>query len=225
MKAVLYEIEISESTLHFTHGMNYSIFEIYIPKVKIFINHKGIWKYHLGRYKRAKKIKQIEVPDHTAKALANYLNFKKDVEKISSDILKNYSKGLKTTSEVEKKGTKFMSLSQTKKVPAKFLFRDKMNLKYYQKKILRLAKKKGFDQELFYLFGRMVQEGGEMLDAIWQGKSDEDVGEEFADIEHFVLQMLAHRPKIDPDKALNNKIESNYKNKKKTNVNGKMVRK
>ena len=77
-----------------------------------------------------------------------------------------------------------MSLSQTKKVPAKFLFRDKMNLKYYQKKILRLAKKKGFDQELFYLFGRMVQEGGEMLDAIWQGKSDEDVGEEFADIEH-----------------------------------------
>lgn len=228
MKGILYEIQISESWLHSSHGMSYSIFEIYVPKAKIFINHKGIWKYHAGRYKKAKKVKQIDVPDKTAKALTEYINFKKEVEKISSDILKNYSKGLKTTSDTirEKKHEKtFQPSSTTKKISVKKLFPDKMNLRDYQKKIRRLAKKKGFDQELFYLFGRMVQEGGEMLDAIWQGKSDEEVGEEFADVEHFVFQMLDHRPKINPDKALNKKIHSNYKNKKKTNEKGKMVRK
>ncbi len=105
------------------------------------------------------------------------------------------------------------------------LFKNKMNLKDYQLKVGKLAKEKGYNQELFYLHSRMVQEGSEMLDAIWQGKSDEEVSEEGADLLHFFFQIMAMRPKADIDVAMLKKIESNYVNKKKTNEDGKMTRK
>jgi len=105
------------------------------------------------------------------------------------------------------------------------LFKNKMNLKDYQLKVSKLAKEKGYNQELFYLHSRMVQEGSEMLDAIWQGKSDEEVVEEGADLLHFFFQIMDMRPKADIDVAMLKKIESNYVHKKKTNVDGKMERK
>ena len=100
-----------------------------------------------------------------------------------------------------------------------------MNLSQYQTQVRELAKIKGYEQELFYLFSRMVQEGSEMLDAIWQGKSDAEVAEEGADLLHFFFQMLDKRPKANIDQALVAKILSNYKHKKKTNQKGKMIRK
>jgi len=105
------------------------------------------------------------------------------------------------------------------------LFKNKMNLKDYELKVEKLAKEKGYNQELFYLHSRMVQEGSEMLDAIWQGKSDEEVAEEGADLLHFFFQIIHLKPKSDIDKAMNDKIDSNYEHKKKTNVDGKMERK
>jgi len=100
-----------------------------------------------------------------------------------------------------------------------------MSLKDYQVQVRELAKAKGYDQELFYVFGRLVQEASELLDAIWQKKSDKEVEEEGADLLHFFYQMIDHRPSADIDRGMNNKIASNWTHKKKTNVKGKMVRK
>jgi len=100
-----------------------------------------------------------------------------------------------------------------------------MDLKQYQEEVSKLAKEKGYDQELFYLFGRMVQESGELLNAIWQGKSDEEVAEEGADVLHFFFQILDHRPYANIERGMLKKIASNYVHKKKTNEGGKMVRK
>lgn len=100
-----------------------------------------------------------------------------------------------------------------------------MNLGQYQAEVRKLAREKGYNQELFYLFGRMVQEGAEMLDAIWQGKSDKEVAEEGADVLHFFFQMLDHRPYANIDRGMLMKIASNHVHKKKTNVGGKMVKK
>jgi NTP pyrophosphatase (non-canonical NTP hydrolase) len=98
-----------------------------------------------------------------------------------------------------------------------------LNLKQYQAEVTKLAKEKEYDQELFYLFGRLVQEASEMLDAIWQNKSDEEVAEEGADLLHFFFQMLDKRPYANIDRAMLKKIASNYVHKKKTNEFGKMT--
>jgi NTP pyrophosphatase (non-canonical NTP hydrolase) len=100
-----------------------------------------------------------------------------------------------------------------------------MDLKQYQREVSKLAKEKGYNQELFYLFGRMIQEATEMLDAIWQNKSDEEVAEEGADLLHFFFQILDHRPYANIERGMLKKIASNYIHKKKTNEGGKMVRK
>ena len=100
-----------------------------------------------------------------------------------------------------------------------------MNLREYQAEVTKLAKEKGYNQELFYLFSRMIQEASEMLDAIWQGKSDEEVAEEGADLLHFFFQILEHRQYANIDREMLKKIASNYVHKKKTNEGGRMVRK
>ncbi len=100
-----------------------------------------------------------------------------------------------------------------------------MNLRQYQEEVRKLAKIKDYNQELFYLHSRMVQEGCELLDAIWQGKSDEEVAEEGADLLHFFFQMLDHRPLANIERGMLKKIASNYVHKKKTNEKGTMVRK
>lgn len=100
-----------------------------------------------------------------------------------------------------------------------------MNLRDYQLQVRELAEKKGYDQELFYLFSRLVQEASELLDAVWQNKSDEEVTEEGADLLHFFFQILDKRPNADIDKAMDEKIAKNHVTKKKTNEKGMMVRK
>jgi len=100
-----------------------------------------------------------------------------------------------------------------------------MNLKDYQHEVMELAKTKGYNQDLHYLFSRMVQEGSELVDAIQLGKPDEEVGEEGADVLHFFFQILEKRPKVNIDSSLSKKIASNYTHKKKTWQDGKMVRK
>lgn len=101
-----------------------------------------------------------------------------------------------------------------------------MNLKQYQEKVTELAKEKQYNQELFYMHSRMVQEASEMLDAIWQGKSDEEVAEEGADLLHFFFQLMDIRPKANIDDAMLKKIASNYIHKKKTKeLDGSMIRK
>jgi len=100
-----------------------------------------------------------------------------------------------------------------------------MNLKDYQNEVRDLASTKGYNQDLHYLFSRMIQEGSELIDAIQLGKSDDEVGEEGADVLHFLFQILEKRPNVNIDSSLSKKITSNYLHKKKTWQDGKMVRK
>jgi len=100
-----------------------------------------------------------------------------------------------------------------------------VNLKSYQKYVRHLAKTKGYNQELFYLFSRLIQEAGELLDAIWQKEPPKRIGEEGADLLHFFFQMIDLVPDVDIDNSMVAKIKSNYSHKKKTNQEGKMVRK
>ncbi len=102
---------------------------------------------------------------------------------------------------------------------------QKLDLRQYQEEVNKLALVKGYNQELFYLHSRLVQEAGELLDAIWQGKSDEEVSEEGADVLHFFFQMLDKKPFANIDRGMLKKIASNYVHRKKTNVDGKMMRK
>ena len=84
-----------------------------------------------------------------------------------------------------------------------------MNLKGYQKEVDKLAKAKGYDQETFYLFSRMIQEGSEMLDALWKEESD-----------------MEKRPNANIDREMIKKIASNYESLKKTKAkDGSMIRK
>ncbi len=99
-----------------------------------------------------------------------------------------------------------------------------MNLKAYQDKVEDLAEAKGYNQETFYLFSRMIQEASEMLDAYWQEKSDEEFAEEGADVLHFFFQLLNKRPNANIDRAMLLKIASNFEHVKKTQgEEGKMV--
>ena len=101
-----------------------------------------------------------------------------------------------------------------------------MNLRGYQEKVEELAKAKGYDQETFYLFSRMIQEGSEMLDALWQNKSDEEFAEEGADFLHFFFQFMSKRPNANIDRAMLLKIAKNYDSLKKTKAeDGSMIRK
>ena len=96
------------------------------------------------------------------------------------------------------------------------------NLQDYQKEVRDLAKTKGYNQDLHFLFSRLVQEGSELVDAIQLGESDDKVGEEGADVLHFFFQIIDHRPKVNLDKSMSKKITSNYSNKKKTWEDGKL---
>lgn len=100
-----------------------------------------------------------------------------------------------------------------------------MNLKDYQSEVQNLAEAKGYNQDLHYLFSRMIQEGSELIDAIQLGKSDDEVGEEGADVLHFFFQIIQKRSNVNMDSSLSKKIATNYTHKKKTWKDGKMVRK
>ncbi len=92
MKAIVYEIEISESWLHSSHGISSSINEIYIPTFKIFLNYGGIWKYVKGRYKNARKIKEINISKLMAKFLSNALKHQEESKRIVKELLKEAEK-------------------------------------------------------------------------------------------------------------------------------------
>lgn len=91
-----------------------------------------------------------------------------------------------------------------------------MNLRDYQVKIQELAKAKGYNQEPFYMFSRLIQEASEMLDAYWKEESDERFAEEGSDLLHFFFQFMELRPNANIERALLLKIASNFENKKKT---------
>lgn len=101
-----------------------------------------------------------------------------------------------------------------------------MNLNDYMIAINELAISKGYNQSTGWLFWKLLTELGEYSKAIEEGKSKKEISEEYADIEHLILQ-IQFKYGSDPDIALQAKINKNWYSKKKTldQQSGEIVRK
>jgi len=99
------------------------------------------------------------------------------------------------------------------------------NLQFYNKEINELALGKGYNQTPAWLFWKALIELGELAKAFEEGKMDE-IGFEYADVEHMLQQILTISGVKDPDFYLQRKIDMNWNSKKKTlGEDGKIVRK
>lgn len=90
-----------------------------------------------------------------------------------------------------------------------------MNITDYMNEIEKLAKEKGYNQETGWMFWKLLTELGEFSKAIEEGKSRDEIGDEYADVEHMLLQ-LQNKHGNNPDIALSKKIKENWGSKKKT---------
>ena len=99
------------------------------------------------------------------------------------------------------------------------------NLNEYKEEIVNLAKAKKWGNDFAWLFYGCYKELGELSIAI-ENKQEYKYGSEFAGIMHYILQLM-HKinPHLDLDIALWKEIDRNYHRKKKTYLNGKIVRK
>jgi len=100
VKAVLYKQTISDSVLDTIHGFQHDIFEIHIPKMKLFFNHAGIFAIHKGRYSNAEKLKVFYMTFESASYLKQALEATKKANKLKDDLLRDRVKLFK---EQEKK--------------------------------------------------------------------------------------------------------------------------
>jgi hypothetical protein len=87
VKAYLYKQTISDSVLDTIHGFQHNIHEIYIPSLKLFFNHAGIFAIHKGRYENAEKIRVFSITFESASYLKQALVSTKKANKLAHDIL------------------------------------------------------------------------------------------------------------------------------------------
>jgi len=100
------------------------------------------------------------------------------------------------------------------------------SLNDFRGKVEELAKAKGYNQDEAWLEAKFFKEAGEMMTAIEDGLSEEEIAEEGSDVLHMFFQLMEKNAKsVNLDISMNNKITSNYKTKKKTYDGGKIVRK
>lgn len=100
------------------------------------------------------------------------------------------------------------------KVPTSTATED---LEGYKVLIDDLAIKRGWNRKWTDLALRLNIEVGELEQAILRNESDDRIKDEFADVMHFLLQLMSVTSKSDKtlDTALSDKIISNWKNPKK----------
>ena len=86
MKAEKYKIEICDSALDMVHGFTRKIEEYYIPELKIALNcdkdYVNCFTTDENRYKKAKKMGKIDMPEEIVKSVKIYIEAKKELEKI-----------------------------------------------------------------------------------------------------------------------------------------------
>lgn len=93
----------------------------------------------------------------------------------------------------------------------------------YQKQVHSLAVIKTWNIDLAWVELGIFKEAGELIQAIEHSAPVEEIGKEFGDVMFYLLHTM-HHFNIDLDKALQNVIERNKVEKKKTLENGKIVR-
>lgn len=87
VKAFLYKITITDSVLDHIHGFEHSIYEIYVPSLKLFFNHQGIFKYHKARYKNAEVIKLFFIEFESGSYILQGYTAMEKAKKLAKDIL------------------------------------------------------------------------------------------------------------------------------------------
>lgn len=90
MKAILYEIYVADSAIDSAHGIIYKMKEIFIKDYNISINSKFIYKTNRDRYKHAKKIGVVNMPNKIADIFKIYLQSQKVAMDMGSDLLNMY---------------------------------------------------------------------------------------------------------------------------------------
>lgn len=99
-----------------------------------------------------------------------------------------------------------------------------MDLEYFKYHIVKMAEEKGWNNDYAWLALGLFKESGELIDGIEHKQTEEEIGQEFADIMHFLLQLMHDKaPSINLDIALQQKIDDNRVKQKKTYVDGKIV--
>jgi NTP pyrophosphatase (non-canonical NTP hydrolase) len=101
------------------------------------------------------------------------------------------------------------------------------SIEEYARLIQKLATHKGWSKDWRWLATGFFAESGELVNTIVHDGSEAEIAEEFADVMHYLLQLMKEKcPDYDLDRALMRKISSNYKHlKKTTDPNGIVVRK
>ena len=95
------------------------------------------------------------------------------------------------------------------------------DLEYFRKAVFELSKFKNWNDSEIWLERSLFVECGELAKAIEEKKSPEEIAEEGADVLHYLFQILNLRaPQVDLNKAMQDKINSNYKTPKKSWIDG-----
>ena len=113
------------------------------------------------------------------------------------------------------------------KAKLRHVSRFSASLENYARAVNELARCKGWSRDWRWLVTGYFAESGELVNTIIQGRDEKEIAEEFADVMHYLLQLVKQKcPHSDLDDALNRKIASNYTNLKKTaNKKGEVIRK
>jgi hypothetical protein len=90
VKALLYRVKICDSMLEYSHGMQYNVNEIFVPKAKICMNEKGYaFLYEKPRNDKTEEIKISQKLISDAKKLITAeTKIKPRIEKLFSETLK-----------------------------------------------------------------------------------------------------------------------------------------
>ncbi len=87
IKAFLYKITITDSVLDQIHGFEHPIYEIYIPSLKLFFNHEGIFKIHNKRYTNAEKMRIFSIEFESGSYIKQGLTAMEKGKKLAKNIL------------------------------------------------------------------------------------------------------------------------------------------
>ena len=91
------------------------------------------------------------------------------------------------------------------------------SIEEYARLIQNLATHKGWSKDWRWLATGFFAESGELVNTIIHDGSEEEIAEEFADVMHYLLQLVKEKcPDYNLDDALLHKITSNYEHLKKT---------
>jgi len=87
IRAYLYKITITDSVLDHIHGFEHSIYEIYVPSLKLFFNHEGVFKAHTKRYENAEIMKIFFIEFESGSFIKQGLTAMEKGKRLAKDLL------------------------------------------------------------------------------------------------------------------------------------------